>query len=115
VNRDTVLQSENSNNHFTYTVHLADTLFVATDVYDDYGVATHRQRPNGWRLFRIPLEVGRPVGVPSLASVRHLRIWFSGFPTAKLLQIASIDVLGISTRKSRSATRAATRHASVAK
>jgi hypothetical protein len=39
VNRDTVLQSENSNNHFTYTVHLADTLFVATDVYADHGVA----------------------------------------------------------------------------
>ncbi len=95
VNRDAAFQTESSNNYYTFAVHLADTLFVAADIYADYGVADSPDNgPNGWRLFRIPIEVGQPVNAPSLASVRHLRIWFSGLPAKKLLQIASIDVLG---------------------
>jgi cell surface protein SprA len=95
VNRDNIFQV--SDNYLAYTIDLSDTLYVASDVCDESGVCGtpgDENGLNGWRLFRIPIEVGRTVGSPNLASVRHVRIWFSGFPDIKLLQIAFARVEG---------------------
>jgi hypothetical protein len=95
VNRDATWQR--NSDYIQYTVDLSDSLFVVTDVCKEFGQCGSpgaENGINGWRLFRIPIEAGRAEGTPNLGSVRHLRIWFTGFPKTKLIQIGGIDILG---------------------
>ncbi len=96
LNRDNAFQGSAANDYLTFSVDLSDTTYVAADVERDFGLMVDRDgRPNGWRLFRIPIEVGEPVGTPSLSNVTHCRIWFTGLPdTTTVLQLAGIDVQG---------------------
>ena len=98
INKDNSFQTSASNNFLRFVVPLSDSSrFVATDVARDFPgqVPDNPENgPNGWRLFRIPLEEGAEVGRPSLGGVRHFRIWFTGFSATQLLQVASVDVLG---------------------
>ncbi|MGD8394649.1 MAG: cell surface protein SprA [Candidatus Eiseniibacteriota bacterium] len=108
INRDNSFQGSTSNNYFEYRVNLSDPTFVATDVFEEFpnrswvafGSDDNRDpevgNANGWRLFRIPIdtELRKRVNSPSLGSVRHLRIWFTGFDRPVTVQIAGVDILG---------------------
>lgn len=82
-----------------YVVDLTETVvdeagFLAQDNNDPVA------RPNNhWRLFRLPLDEGEPVGgAPRRRSVKYVRLWFdgiSGAPGPKI-QIASITIKGAS-------------------
>ncbi len=84
--------------YFEFTVNLADTSFLETDVRRDYaGRETNwtLQSNNGWRRIRIPLSeayISERVGMPSWDEVKHLRIWFSGVPEWKRIQIGAVEI-----------------------
>ncbi|MFH0765993.1 MAG: cell surface protein SprA, partial [Calditrichota bacterium] len=48
----------------------------------------------GWRLYRIPLSDSLTVGKPSLNQIEYARIWFTGFPSRRTLQIAQMELVG---------------------
>ena len=71
--------------YFEYTIGLSDTSrrYLVSDVYAEFAgrAVPHPPEPdNGWRRYRIPIDDAARVqfGAPSLASVRHVRIWVDG-------------------------------------
>ncbi len=80
------------NSYYRYSVNLADpdSRFLLTEV-------TEAGLPTGWRRYRIPVRGGgidTTVGSPSLDSVEHVRVWFTGFSTRSRIQIAKMTLTG---------------------
>lgn len=98
LNRDGFL--DKTNNYFEATIDLSDTSFVAIDVPKDYankpGVVGTIKATNGWRLFRIPLNLGafKSVNQANWESVSHLRLWMNGMTTPTRVQIGGIELVG---------------------
>ena len=98
LNRDSYL--DRTNNYFEATVDLSESTFVAIDVPRDYAhdpaVVGSIKPSNGWRLFRIPLNLGafKSVNSASWQSVQHLRLWMNGMTAATRIQIGGIELVG---------------------
>jgi hypothetical protein len=83
--------------YFHFAADLADTSIVefessrATDQDPKYAPYTR-----GWRRIRIPLaqDFYTTVGTPIWEQIRHMRIWFEGFPQETYLQVGGIDITG---------------------
>ncbi len=79
------------NRYYQYTVNLADSTsrFLLTEI-EEVGI------PTGWRRYRIPVKGGAvdTVGSPSLDSVEHVRIWFTGFKVRSRIQVAKMAFTG---------------------
>jgi hypothetical protein len=78
------------NSYFEYCINLADSKYLDETVVDRSGLRT------GWRRYRIPVKAGvdSTFGSPSLDSVEHMRIWFTGFSRRSRLQIAKVAFTG---------------------
>jgi len=86
------------NDYFERGIDLADTQFVAVDVPNQYAgfpVVDTRKVPNGWRLYRIPIDsLSTRVGNPNWANVQAVRIWIDGMREPLKLQLGGIEMIG---------------------
>jgi hypothetical protein len=110
-----------TNDYVTFTLPLGnDSLLAPFLIFASETTPTIEGGPvapnNGWRRFRIPLDVSSPavrrvINGGSLSNVKHMRVWLEGFKTFQgldaapkvnenergrqpLIQIAAIDVVG---------------------
>ena len=97
LNRDGGLDVDND--YFERMIDLSDTQYVAIDVPKEFAgfdvVANRKDVPNGWRLYRIPIDsISTRVGSPSWANVQAVRIWVDSMTTPLRLQIGGIEMIG---------------------
>lgn len=101
INRNNSLDLEN--NFFRYTIDLSETtvdpqreglLPGGSWQLDSYLVSP----PNAkhWKLYRIPIEAGMPIGSPSLTQIEFARVWVDGFEDSTLyeISIATLEIVG---------------------
>ncbi len=47
-----------------------------------------------WKLYRVPLTEGVPIGNPDWKQVQHVRLWTTGADTTTVLSIHSLEIVG---------------------
>lgn len=96
LNKDGGLDQDND--YFERSLDLTDTSYVAVDVpkqFAGFPVVDTRKVPNGWRLYRIPIDsLSTRVGNPNWANVQAVRIWVDGMTEPLKLQIGGIEMIG---------------------
>jgi len=89
---------DTQNEYFEFTIDLADTTYLVTDVSRDFaGVLPAEQAANnGWRRYRIPLSDVSvdTVNAPQWQTIRHARIWLTGFPSFQQVTLGGVQILG---------------------
>lgn len=87
---------DSQNDFFEFTIDLADTTYLVTDVSRDFVLPAGEALTNGWRRYRIPLNDVSvdTVNAPQWQTIRHARLLLSGFPGYKQVTIGGLQILG---------------------